>query len=120
MEKPMKTRVKTLPFRLAMLAAVALITGTLFAQKLSPIKPGFGDSQVLKFSYTQNFDCIDQPKDDLNYNGIRRNPTRENCKLHLRGGYAASITLRQDGSGKYQRATLCLGAHVLGRQRPES
>jgi hypothetical protein len=54
-----------------MLAAVALITGTLFAQKLQPNQTlGFGDSEVLKFSYTQNFDCIDQPKDDLNYNGI--------------------------------------------------
>ena len=31
---------------------------------------GYGDGKVLNFVYTQNFDCIDQPKDDLNFNGI--------------------------------------------------
>ena len=41
------------------------------AQKLAPNQTlGFGDSQLLTFSYTQNFDCIDQPNDDLNFNGI--------------------------------------------------
>ncbi len=31
---------------------------------------GFGAGKVLTFTYTQNFDCIDQPMNDLNYNGI--------------------------------------------------
>lgn len=31
---------------------------------------GFGNSKVLTFTYTQNFDCVDQPLDDLNFNGI--------------------------------------------------
>ena len=55
----------------ALLAAVALVATTATAQKLAPNQTlGFGANQVLRFTYTQNFDCIDQPKDDLNFNGI--------------------------------------------------
>lgn len=57
--------------RPALLAAVALITGTVSAQTLKPNQTlGYGAGQLLTFSYTQNFDCIDQPSDDLNFNGI--------------------------------------------------
>ena len=52
------------------LFALTLFTGTLFAQLKPNQTQGYGDSEVLKFTYTQNFDCIDQPQDDLNYNGI--------------------------------------------------
>jgi hypothetical protein len=31
---------------------------------------GYGAGQVLKFVYTQSFSCVDQPKNDLNFNGI--------------------------------------------------
>lgn len=30
---------------------------------------GFGADQLLLFKYDQNFDCVDQPHDDRNYNG---------------------------------------------------
>jgi hypothetical protein len=57
--------------RPALLAAVALITGTVSAQTFKPNQTlGYGAGQLLTFSYTQNFDCIDQPNDDLNFNGI--------------------------------------------------
>jgi hypothetical protein len=57
--------------RPAILAAVALIAANASAQKLKPNQTlGFGDGQQLTFTYTQNFDCIDQPFDDLNFNGI--------------------------------------------------
>ncbi len=66
-----KAKVQTTIFRLMMASALVLITGTLFAQQLQPNQTqGFGDNRVLEFTYTQNFDCIDQPQDDLNYNGI--------------------------------------------------
>jgi hypothetical protein len=37
---------------------------------------GFGAGKVLTFTYTQNFDCVDQPTHDLNFNGVeaRNNP----------------------------------------------
>ena len=57
--------------RLGLLAAVALIAANLSAQTLAPNQTlGFGDSQLLRFTYMQNFDCIDQPSDDLDFNGI--------------------------------------------------
>jgi hypothetical protein len=57
--------------RPAMLAAVALIAASASAQTLKPNQTlGYGESKVLDFTYTQNFDCIDQPNDDLNFNGI--------------------------------------------------
>jgi len=58
-----------------LLAVVALITLTVFAQTPSTqTRPnstfGYGAGQLLSFTYTENFDCIDQPNDDLNFNGI--------------------------------------------------
>ncbi|MFZ1130230.1 MAG: hypothetical protein WBV31_15755 [Terriglobales bacterium] len=66
----MNMKVKTTIFRLVLTSAVALFTGTLFAQLQPNQTQGYGSNQVLQFTYTQNFDCIDQPLDDLNYNGI--------------------------------------------------
>ena len=31
---------------------------------------GYGNGELLRFIYPQNYDCVDQPKDDLNFNGI--------------------------------------------------
>jgi|ERR1700722_415559 len=57
--------------RPAILAAVALIAATASAQNLAANQTlGFGANQLLRFTYTQNFDCIDQPFDDLNFNGV--------------------------------------------------
>jgi hypothetical protein len=57
--------------RPAFLAAVALIASIASAQTLKPNQTlGFGAGQLLTFTYTQNFDCVDQPTDDLNFNGI--------------------------------------------------
>ncbi|MGA6981695.1 MAG: hypothetical protein WBZ11_09105 [Candidatus Sulfotelmatobacter sp.] len=58
-------------FRPALFAAAALIASTASAQTLKPNQTlGFGNSKVLTFTYTENFDCVEQPGDDLNYNGI--------------------------------------------------
>jgi hypothetical protein len=58
-----------------MILSVALITASVAAQQPASMKAnqtqGFGEGRVLEFTYTQNFDCIDQPKDDLNYNMIK-------------------------------------------------
>lgn len=31
---------------------------------------GFGKGKLFTFTYTENFDCVDEPGDDLNFNGI--------------------------------------------------
>jgi hypothetical protein len=65
--------VKKTMFRLMPLVALALIAGSLTAQAQlkSNQTEGFGAGNVLDFTYTQNFDCIDQPKDDLDYNKVK-------------------------------------------------
>jgi hypothetical protein len=59
-------------FRSLLCLAVTLSAGSLFAQAPWPLTPnqteGFGDGKVLRFTYTESFDCVDQPNDDLNFN----------------------------------------------------
>jgi hypothetical protein len=52
------------------LAAVASMTVVAPAQSTPNTTFGYGEGKVLSFTYTQNFDCVDQPKTDLNFNGI--------------------------------------------------
>ncbi|HKU25167.1 MAG TPA: hypothetical protein VJQ54_06815 [Candidatus Sulfotelmatobacter sp.] len=41
------------------------------AQLASNQTNGFGNNQVVTFTYLQNFDCVDQPLLDLDFNGIK-------------------------------------------------
>jgi hypothetical protein len=53
-------------------SAIVFTTATLSAQTLKPNQTlGYGDDKILRFNYTQQFDCVDQPFDDLNYNGVK-------------------------------------------------
>lgn len=53
-----------------------LCSGALLAsaQTLPALQPnqtfGFGANQLLAFTYKQSFDCVDEPHDDLNHNGV--------------------------------------------------
>jgi hypothetical protein len=51
------------------LAVVAAIACTASAQSKPNQTFGYGEGKLLTFTYTQNFDCIDQPGSDLNFNG---------------------------------------------------
>ncbi len=50
--------------------AVAIVTGTARAQLAPNQTAGYGKGGLFTFTYTENFDCVDQPTDDLNFNGI--------------------------------------------------
>jgi hypothetical protein len=51
--------------------AVFSIAASSYALALHPNQTaGYGEGKVLTFTYTQNFDCVEQPSDDLNFNGI--------------------------------------------------
>jgi hypothetical protein len=68
----MKTPILWLVFSLAVClgssSALAQDAGT---QSLKPNQTlGYGADQLLLFTYTQSFDCVDQPLDDLNFNGV--------------------------------------------------
>lgn len=41
-----------------------------FAQLAPNQTQGFGDNKLVTFTYLQNFDCVDQPTMDLDFNGI--------------------------------------------------
>jgi hypothetical protein len=49
---------------------VALIAVTASAQLAPNQTNGFGNNRLVTFSYLQNFDCVDQPLLDLDFNGI--------------------------------------------------
>ena len=70
-----------LPLLVSALVAVPLGSGLSFAADQAPqvgsnsLQPnqtlGFGANKVLTFTYEQNFDCVDQPKDDRDYDGVK-------------------------------------------------
>jgi hypothetical protein len=65
-------RFRTLPRIGLTLASAMMLTAALsFSQDLRTYQTqGYGNDQLLLFTYTQNFDCVDQPDNDLNYNGV--------------------------------------------------
>ena len=67
--KPTKRSIlKLLPA--AVLAALFAVGGA-YAQSLQPNQTeGYAHGKLVKFTYQQNFACVDQPKDDLDYNGV--------------------------------------------------
>jgi hypothetical protein len=60
----------------AFIVTIALACGSTFAQdartpSLAPNQTlGYGANHLTTFTYTQSFDCVDQPKGDLTFNGI--------------------------------------------------
>jgi hypothetical protein len=53
-------------------AWMMLGAGTGVAQSLAPNQThAFGNGRVITFTYLQNFDCVDQPALDLDFNGVQ-------------------------------------------------
>ncbi len=52
------------------LAIVASLASFASAQAKPNQTQGYGDGKLLTFTYTQSFDCVDQPNTDLDFNGI--------------------------------------------------
>ena len=55
---------------LAICACVALMAVSARAQLAANQTNGFGNNRLVTFTYLQNFDCVDQPLLDLDFNGI--------------------------------------------------
>jgi hypothetical protein len=62
--------IKTLGLTLATCVCIALTCGSAIAQLAANQTNGFGNNRLVTFTYLQNFDCVDQPKLDLDFNGI--------------------------------------------------
>ena len=55
----------------AIAVAAFFVAGAAYGQSLAPNQTfGFSGGKLEKFTYTQSFDCVDQPKADLDYNGV--------------------------------------------------
>jgi len=53
------------------LTTAVLLVGSTAAQQLAPNQTnGFGNNRLVTFTYLQNFDCVDQPTLDLDFNKI--------------------------------------------------
>lgn len=53
----------------AVCAGMGLIAGTAWAQLAPNQTEAFGNGRLITFTYLQNFDCVDQPLLDLDFNG---------------------------------------------------
>jgi hypothetical protein len=61
---------KTSAARLAAAVVVIALLPTTAKAQLAPNQTnGFGNGDLVTFTYLQNFDCVDQPNLDLNFNG---------------------------------------------------
>ena len=68
--QPQSRQMKTVGLALAVCACIALICSNASAQLAANQTNGFGNNRLVTFTYLQNFDCFDQPKLDLDFNGI--------------------------------------------------
>lgn len=61
--------------RISTLTLIAIVTLTTYLTAQSQLGPnqtqGFGNGRIVRFTYLQNFDCVDQPTLDLDFNGVR-------------------------------------------------
>ena len=55
---------------LAMCVSMTFAVGSASAQLAANQTHGFGNNQLVTFTYLQNFDCVDQPTMDLDFNKI--------------------------------------------------
>ena len=54
---------------LALCACLSFVAGSAWAQVLAPNQTnGFGNGRLVTFTYLQNFDCVEQPGMDLDFN----------------------------------------------------
>lgn len=67
--KPTKRSISRLLLGAAFASIFAF--GSAHGQALQPNQTlGFSNGKLVKFTYQQNFDCVDQPTDDLDYNSM--------------------------------------------------
>ena len=66
----MQDRLIRIGLAAAMFAVAALTARGAAAQLTANQTGGFGKDKVLTFTYSENFDCVDEPTMDLDFNGI--------------------------------------------------
>ena len=67
---PLNTPPIKLALIVAVCAALTFTSSSASAQLADNQTNGFGNNRLITFTYLQNFDCVDQPTLDLDFNGI--------------------------------------------------
>src|SRR6266487_1642400 len=114
--------IKMLSIRLlqtvATCAWVALAAGNAAAQLAPNQTNGFGNGRLVTFTYLQNFDCVDQPTMDLDFNGIKAQSDPNEMQTPIcqvvteperdpTGGDLKHIALRAGKSVRKARSSRC-------------
>ena len=107
---------KILPTRtwLAVAAAVASVTFAAhgaFAQLAPNQTNGFGNGKPVTFTYLQNFDCVDEPTMDLDFNGKKAQSDPNEMQTPI-CQVVTEPTADPSGGGQPYRSSLCAGANV--------
>ena len=71
LRQPVEVSRHLISFLLGACVCLALMAVSASAQLAPNQTKGFGADQPVIFTYTQNFDCVDQPNLDLDFNGVR-------------------------------------------------
>src|SRR5262245_56898256 len=69
-EDPMTARFTAVGMMLLAYACVPFLVSRASGQLAANQTHGFGNGRLVTFTYQQNFDCVDQPTLDLDFNGI--------------------------------------------------
>jgi hypothetical protein len=69
--QPVKPRPSRLWLAVATCAGITFASGSASAQLAPNQTNGFGNRALVTFTYLQNFDCVDMPTMDLDFNGIK-------------------------------------------------
>lgn len=73
-KSPARTRARTrgrLHLAMATVGCLLFAAGSATAQLAPNQTQGFGAGRLLTFTYGQNFDCVDEPTMDLDFNGVQ-------------------------------------------------
>jgi hypothetical protein len=68
--QPLEVSPRPILLLLGVCACLALMAASAWAQLAPNQTNGFGNNQLVTFTYLQNFDCVDQPLLDLDFNHI--------------------------------------------------
>jgi len=68
---------------IASLALISIAVGAHSQALHANQTEGYGENKVLTFTYTQNFVCVEQPNDDLNFNGVKASKDRSETQTPI-------------------------------------
>src|SRR5437867_5953484 len=95
-------------------------TGTASAQLAPNQTHGFGHGRLVTFTYLQNFDCVDQPTMDLDFNGKKAQSDPNEMQTPICQGRHGTDGRPHKRQAQTDGASLRTRPDVLSRSRHQS